>query len=84
MIFGIHEFEILNLKSSNVGEFESYLLDRLIDWKRGNPVDFGELEESILTFGDFTEKEKLLFSTGNMQERLWAIFLCLIDPNINL
>ena len=41
-------------------------------------------EEAVYTFGDFTEMEKLLFESGNMQERLWAIYLYLIDPNMNL
>ena len=84
IVFGINEFEILDLRSRNVSEFESYLFDKLIDWKRGNEVDFQEIEESIFTFGDFTGSEKIMLETGNLQERLWAIFLCLVDPNMEL
>ena len=78
------QFEILELKSPHTLEFESYLMDVLIAWMKGEPVDFGEVEKAVYTFGDFTEMEKLLFESGRIQERLWAIYLYLIDPNMNL
>ena len=84
IVFGIQEFEILDLRSRNVGEFESYMFDKLIDWKQGKEIDFQEIENSIFEFGDFTGREKMLLTSGNLQERLWAIFLCLVDPNMEL
>jgi hypothetical protein len=59
-------------------------MDILMEWMKGEPIEFGDIEEAIYTFGDFTEMEKLLFESGNLQERLWAIYIYLIDPNINL
>ena len=84
LVFGVKEFEILNLKSPHAIEFESYLMDVLIEWMNGESIEFGDIEDAIFTFGDFTEMEKLLFESGNLQERLWAIYIYLVDPNINL
>ena len=83
-VFLVKEFEILDLKSPHAIEFEYYLMDVLIEWMKGEPIEFGEIEEAIYTFGDFTEMEKLLFESGNIQERLWAIYLYLVDPNMDL
>ena len=83
-VFGVKEFEILNLKSPHTIEFESYLMDVFIEWINGRPVDFRDLEEAIYTYGDFTEMEKLLFESGEIQDRLWAIYLYLVDPELEL
>jgi hypothetical protein len=84
LVFGLKEFEILNLNSPHIFEFESYIMDLLIDWRNGEPIEFDNLENAIYSFGEFTEMEKLLFQLGNLQHRLWAIYLYLIDPNMNL
>lgn len=84
LVFGLKEFELLDLKNSRVFEFESYLIDELIEWRKGNPIDFSEIKESVFTFGDFTEMEKLLMNSGLMEERLWAIYVFLVDPNLTL
>lgn len=82
--YSIPEFEILNLQDPHIGEFESYLLDRVIDWNNEKPVDFEEIKDSILRFGDFTSTEKFLFDAGSFEDRLWAIFLVLSDPTLNI
>ena len=84
LVYGVKEFEILNLRDPHASEFESYIIDRYIDWIKGDPVEFEDIEEAVYKFGDFTGTEKLLFESDNMQNRLWAIFLYLVDPNINL
>jgi hypothetical protein len=84
MVYGKQEFEILDLRTPGIIEFESYLLNELINWKKGLSVDFDYMEKRILDFGEFTGLEKLMFSSGDMQERLWAIFLCLSNPEMNL
>lgn len=84
LVFGLKEFEILDLKSPHVLEFESYLMDLLIDWRNGESVEFENLEKAIYSYGEFTEMEKLLFQSGDLQCRLWAIYVYLIDPNMNL
>ena len=84
LVYGVKEFELLDLKSPHTTEFESYLMDVLIEWMKGDSIEFRDLEEAIYTFGDFTEMEKLLFESGNLQERIWAIYLYLVDPELNL
>jgi len=80
----IPEFEILEPKLYQNGQFESYLIDQYISWRQGNPIDFSKIASSILEVGDFTGSEKLLLSQEELENRLWAIYLCLIDPNLNL
>lgn len=84
IVYGLKEFEILNLRSPHTSEFESYLMDVLIEWVKGDKINLSEIEEAIYTFGDFTEMEKLLFESENLQDRIWAIYTYLIDPNKNL
>ena len=81
---GIPEFEILEPKLYQNGQFESYLIDQYISWRQGDPVNFTNIALSVLEVGDFTGSEKLLLSQEELENRLWAIYLCLIDPNLNL
>lgn len=81
--FGIKEFELLDHRQIVNGPFESYVLDRYIDFLEGRPVNFTELFEDILKVGDFTAPEKTLLSEGNPEERLWAIFLVVSGLCIN-
>lgn len=80
--FGISEFELLNTKLINNGAFESYLMDRQVDWMQGKDIDFGDIYEAILTAGDFTKTERDLFEMGKVEERLWAIYLLICNPEL--
>lgn len=82
--FGIEEFELLNPRLYQNGMFESYLLDELIKWRNGEDVNFTDIYQAILTVGDFTGREKLMFDYGNIEERLWAIFLVICNPEMNI
>lgn len=82
--FGIEEFELLNPRLYQNGMFESYLLDELIKWRNGEDVNFTDIYQAILTVGDFTGREKLMFDYGNVEERLWAIFLVVCNPEMNI
>ncbi len=82
--FGIEEFELLNPRLYQNGMFESYLLDELIKWQKGEDVNFTDIYQAILTVGDFTGREKLMFDYGNIEERLWAIFLVICNPEMNI
>lgn len=82
--YGISEFEILDLRTTEAIFFESFITDQYIDWINNREVDFSKTEEAMFRAGDFTGTEKILLSTSNLQERIWAIFLCLSDPNLNL
>ncbi len=84
LVYGIKEFELLNLKTSHALEFESYIIDLFIEWRNGKPINFGDIEKAIFTFGEFTNMEKLLFESESLQERLWAIYTFLIDPELDL
>lgn len=77
----IEKFEILdtNLVHPN---FESYIVDCFIDWMNGREVDFSEIQNAILTAGDFTEREKILLGQNDIEDRLWGIFLAL-TPETN-
>ena len=82
----IKEFEFLDFKTVRP-EFESYLVDRLIDWNSGKEIDFTLIKEAILVAGDFTGLEKILLGQDDIEDRLWGIFLAVSNPertiNIN-
>ena len=75
----IQEFELLDHREVEP-EFESYLVDRLIDWNTGKDVDFSLIKEAILLAGEFTGKEKLLLRQDDIEDRLWGIFLAVSNP----
>ena len=82
--FGIPKFEILDPRLYQNGQFESILIYQYISWRQGNPVNFTDLANLILNTGDFTGLEKIILSQEELENRLWAIYLCLFDPNLNL
>jgi hypothetical protein len=81
----ISEFEFLDFRNISP-EFESYMVDRLIDWNTGKDVDFSQIKDAILTAGYFTGIEKLLLNQEDIEDRLWGIFLAVSNPGrtINL
>lgn len=81
--FGLQEFELLDPRLCENGQFESYLIDRLIDWQAGKEIDFSDIYRAILEVGDFTGTEKEMFYTGDIEERLWAIYLVVCEPSRN-
>lgn len=84
LAFDIEEFEAIEPKFYQNGPFESYLIDKQIEWQSGKDVDFSEIAESIINTGDFSVREKDLFRVGNIEERLWGIYLAVSDHNLNL
>jgi hypothetical protein len=77
--YGITEYDYFNYKDPRVHEFLSYIMDKAIDWNAGREVDLHELYTSLLTFGDFTQKEKYMFETGDPEEHMWAVILSITD-----
>ena len=73
--FGLQQFDILEPQFYNNGEFESKLINYLISWKNGEDIDFSEICELVLSVGDFSKAEKLMFGNNNLEECLWAIFM---------
>lgn len=82
-IFSVEEFELLTPELYNNASFESYLIDRQIDWLNGKDIDFGEIYDAILTVGDFTGEEKRMMNYRKIEEILWGIFLAICNPDLN-
>lgn len=78
--FGFKEWLLFDPKTFQSAQFTSYLVDRMIDFKEGRDVDFTEVYESILVAGDFVGREKYSFEMGDIEERLWALFMAIDDP----
>ena len=83
LTLGIEEFEILMPEMYNNASFESYLVNKQIDWMRGEDIDFNEIYEAILVVGDFTSEEKRLMINRKLEEILWGIFLAICNPELN-
>lgn len=82
--FYIPEFELLDTKYCFNGNLESFLVEQQIKWQRGENVDFSEIKDIILSTGDFSYSEKMMFECGNFEERLWAIYLSICSPSLNI
>lgn len=84
-VFLIEEFELLDPRVIMNGPLQSYLIEEQIKWMDGKEVDFHDIAEALMTAGDFTSFEKMLFADGKIEERLWAIMLMItgtIDLNL--
>ena len=68
----------------NTVMFESYLFDTYSKWLKGEDIDFEELQNKILPLVDSSSMRKVFTGSGDFQDRLWAIFLFLSDPDIKL
>lgn len=79
---GIEEFEVLTPKMYYNSLFESYLIELQVKWMRGEEIDFEEVYNSILEFGDFTASEKRLMKDKKIEEVLWGIFLAISCPEL--
>ena len=71
---------ILDLNSVHP-DFESYIIDRFIDWSNGKDINLKDIQEAILVAGEFTKNEKLLIENPEMEDKLWGIFLALSNPD---
>lgn len=82
--FDIDEWIALDPNLLQNGNLESYLIDEQIEWMNNRPVDFDDIYRALLKAGDFVGSEKKKFEQGNVRERLWAIFLVITKPELNL
>lgn len=80
--YGKKEFEILDFNTIQNGPFESYLIDEMIRWQRGEDLDFSTIASSVIETGDFTAAEKFLMTgeENDLEMRLWAIYLTISRP----
>lgn len=81
-IFGIKDFEFFDTYTWNKAEFLSYLLDRQIQYQKGDTLDMAQLHKDILTAYDFTRKEKRMFIEESIEKRLWGVFIYLDNPGL--
>lgn len=82
--FDIDDWVALDPNILQNGTLESYLIDRQIEWMNGNPIDFYDIYQALLTAGDFVASEIKIFEQGNIRERLWAIFLVITRPDLKI
>ena len=82
--FDIDDWVALDPNILQNGTLESYLIDRQIEWMNGNPIDFNDIYQALLTAGDFVASEIKIFEQGNIRERLWAIFLVITRPDLKI
>ena len=82
--FNLPKFELIDTNQYQNGELESYLIDRLIDWREGKDVNFTDISDALKFVGDFTGDELLMFEHGKIDERLWAIYLVILDPALTI
>lgn len=76
------EFMLLDERNSNNALFESYLIDKYIDWQHKKSVNFSEIYRKLLEVYSFSSTEKLLLETSNIEEKLWAFFIALSKDSI--
>lgn len=81
--FDIQEFAAFDPVFCQNASLESYLVNEIINWNNGESIDFGEIKDALMLAGDFVGSEKLIFQQGNIEERLWGIFLAITDPTNN-
>lgn len=82
--YSIEDFELVEIHNINHGEFESWMMDKLIEYKQGHEIDFGEVWEKIKSTYPLTKSELTHIETGAVDERLWAIFTILTNPNLDI
>lgn len=68
---------LVDLKSCSNGPFDSFMMDRMIDWQQGREVNFSKIKDEIYNTYQFSSSEKLILETGSIEERLWGFFLAL-------
>lgn len=68
---------LVDLKSCSNGPFDSFIMDRMIDWQQGKEVNFSKIKDEIYNTYQFSSSEKLILETGSIEERLWGFFLAL-------
>lgn len=84
LAFSIKNFELLDFNAMQNGSFMAYLIDRQVDWQDGKDVNFSDIYDAILAVGEFTGSEKLMFESGEIEDRLWAIYLSVTSPDLNI
>ena len=83
-LFGIKEYQAMDYETVQNGPIMSWLVDRQIEWIRGEDVNFSEVYRALLTAGEFVSSEKRMFELGKIEEKLGAIYLLVSNPELDL
>lgn len=78
----LNKFELFDPRTWNSGLFASYLLDQQIKFQNGEPLDMVILHDDILKVYEFTQAEKKQFINEVVEEKIWAIFKFVTNPNL--
>ena len=79
-----NKFELFDSRTWNSSQFSSYLLDLQIKFRDGEDLDMVVIHDDILKVYEFTIAEKKSFINEIIEEKIWAIFKYVVDPNLEL
>lgn len=79
-----NKFELFDSRTWNTGQFSSYLMDLQIRFQNGEDLDMVILHDDLLKVYEFTLSEKKTFIDEIIEEKIWAIFKYVVDPNLEL
>lgn len=74
------QFDIVDLHFVMNGDFDAYLVDELISFKKGNSIDFTNIKNKLLEVGDFTTSELLSLKNELADEAIWGFFKYIDSP----
>ncbi len=74
------QFDILDLHFVVNGDFDSYLINELVSFKKGESVNFTKIKEKLIEIGDFTTKELLSLKESFADEVIWGFYKYVDSP----
>lgn len=82
LLHGGERFELFDTRTWNPGDFISYLMDLQLKFMSGEPIDLVTIHDDILKVYQWTIAEKKRFINEVIEEKIWAIFKYVVDPNL--
>ena len=76
------KFELFDPRTWNTSQFSSYLMDQQIKFQNGEALDMVVLHDDLLKVYDFTGAEKKRFINESIEEKIWAVFKFVTNPNL--
>ena len=82
LLHGGERFELFDTRTWNPGDFVSYLMDIQLKFMAGESIDLVTLHDDILKVYQWTIAEKKRFINEVIEEKIWAIFKYVVDPDL--
>ena len=82
LLHGGERFELFDTRTWNPGDFISYLMDLQLKFMSGESINLVTIHDDILKVYQWTIAEKKRFINEVIEEKIWAIFKYVIDPNL--